>query len=415
MNTNQRRLLAITSLTSIIEYYDFMIYALFASHLSAAFNTHLSQQENLTNIFITFAVGYISRPIGGIAFGIIGDIYGKKKVFLTTAIFMALSTFSIGLIPSTQAYSMHALFALRFIQGLSLGAELPGAVVLINDNISKKTKGLLIGIIVSSASLGAISATLVSLLLSKILTQNEVLTWGWRIPFLIGGILGIISFLIRKNFSILLDTKNRNINSTTINPLIYLLKFYPLQAVLSIGLAILISVIFVILQYLPSYTHTYFKYEFEQIYFALLLGKILLLLFSPIVGLFLNKKNITIVITYSIYAFICFNILSPIIIGLKNDNVLIIFFCGYQLFASILLTSYFYFVTDIFPSYIKYTSIASSYNLAYVIAAISPGFSNFVINTTNQPNFLFYILILISALSVIIFKTAIKKLQNSYN
>ena len=198
----QYRLAFAISLGGMLELYDFMVYAMMASYIAERFFPSSDSMTSLLGTFATFAVGYLSRPLGGIFFGHLGDRYGRKNTFTLTIFIMALTTALIGCIPAYNSIGMLApvlLVLLRLFQGFSLGGELPGAMTYMSETTPGRS-GLVIGILFMSLMLGLSLAAFVHGLLTLFLPLDVMTQWGWRVPFWIGGLLGGLSFYIRRRF-----------------------------------------------------------------------------------------------------------------------------------------------------------------------------------------------------------------------
>ena len=193
------------ALGSALEYYDFIIYGMLAKYLSFIFFPVNDNFSTNIQTFSVFAMGYLARPLGGTVIGMISDIYGRKKAFLLIMLMMAFSTFAIGLLPTYNTYGIISpilLILCRLVQGISFGAELPGASVIVNEfSQNNGIKGRLFSILLSSTSLGSLVALLVLTVLTQNFSDIEIKNGLWRLPFLLGGGLAIISFYIRKQIS----------------------------------------------------------------------------------------------------------------------------------------------------------------------------------------------------------------------
>ncbi|AMO57434.1 MFS transporter [Endozoicomonas montiporae] len=198
----QFRLAFAISLGGMLEMYDFMVYAMMASYIAESFFPSSDPMTSLLGTFATFAVGYLSRPLGGFFFGHLGDRYGRKSTFTLTISIMALTTALIGCMPTYDSIGILApalLVLLRLFQGFSLGGELPGAMTYVSETTPGRS-GLVIGILFMSFTLGFSLATFVHGLLTLILSPEAMSGWGWRVPFWVGGLLGGLSYYIRLRF-----------------------------------------------------------------------------------------------------------------------------------------------------------------------------------------------------------------------
>ncbi|WP_299005254.1 MFS transporter [uncultured Shewanella sp.] len=206
-NNTHFQVLILCSLGGLLEFFDFMIFALFSNELAQIFFPNQNKINALFATFSTFAIGYLARPMGGIIFGHFGDKYGRKRTFTTSILIMAMSTFLIGFVPSYQSIGIAApilLIFLRLLQGLSIGGEIPGAITYISEYLPQK-KGLAVGMIFCFLLSGISLGLLMQVGLHVFYTQETIIDWAWRLPFFIGGVFGCMAYFLRKK---LLETPN---------------------------------------------------------------------------------------------------------------------------------------------------------------------------------------------------------------
>ena len=152
----------LTSLGAGFEYYDFVIYALLANHLSILFFANEDALSGVLKTFAVFAIGYVVRPLGGLLFGSQGDRFGRKKNFIVTLFLMAIATTAIGLLPTYQQIGISAsllLILFRTIQGIAYGAEMPGAITFITEHSKAHYRGFHCSMMFLSVALGTLSAS----------------------------------------------------------------------------------------------------------------------------------------------------------------------------------------------------------------------------------------------------------------
>ncbi|SAL42514.1 major facilitator transporter [Caballeronia humi] len=255
MTARQRWTIVVASTGGALEVFDFVIYGFFARSIGAAFfPTGIGASGEMLS-FTVLAIGYLSRPIGGIVFGRLGDIYGRRIAFLSSAMIAAVTTFLIGMLPSYRDWGIGAsalLVLLRLVQGLCLGGELPGAVVYAVET-ARARPGLLCGIVFVAVNLALFAATCVSLALQRSLTAIQMDAYGWRIGFVIGGAVGLLSFAIRRRLAES-DEYARTINARHRESLSALFRCHSVRLLSGAGVCFLVgasSGIFI--AYLPSY------------------------------------------------------------------------------------------------------------------------------------------------------------------
>lgn len=183
-----------------IEFYDFFIYGLAASLLFPQIFFPASDPAAGTLISLSsFGVGYVARPFGALLFGHLGDRMGRKSILVTTLLMMGVATTAIGLLPSYDQIGLAApvlLVSLRIVQGVSLGGESSGAVVLTVEHAEKHRRGFLGGFLNTGTAIGTILANGMFLLVAE-LPESALLAWGWRIPFLVSVLLVVAGIVIR--------------------------------------------------------------------------------------------------------------------------------------------------------------------------------------------------------------------------
>lgn len=189
------RKVALTSLAGTsIEWYDFFIYATAAALVfpTVFFSDTMSPLVAQLAAFSTFAVGFIARPVGGAIFGHFGDKVGRKKALVTALLMMGIATTLIGLLPTYAAVGSLAplaLVLLRFIQGLAIGGQWGGAVLLATESAPPEKRGFYGSFAQVGVPVGVILANLIFLLITSIVAPEFFITWGWRIPFLLSIVL----------------------------------------------------------------------------------------------------------------------------------------------------------------------------------------------------------------------------------
>ncbi len=196
------RVVLLSSLGGALEFYDFIVFGTFAAYLSRAFFPAGDPIVSLMGTLAVFGVGYVARPIGGIVFGSRGDRVGRRDSFLLSLAVMSGATLAMGLLPTYADWGAAATIAfvlLRLVQGFCLGGELPGAITYAVEAVPARRATLACGIVFGCVTSGVLLATGVSALLHWWLPPEAVEAYGWRIGFLIGGILGILSWGLRRS------------------------------------------------------------------------------------------------------------------------------------------------------------------------------------------------------------------------
>ncbi|PWC36012.1 MFS transporter [Azospirillum sp. TSO35-2] len=201
LNRSQWRVIGLASLGGSLEYYDFIIYGIFAQYIAKQFFPAGDAYVSLILSFSVLALGFLARPLGGIVLSTLGDRYGRRPVFLGSLVCTTVSTILIGLLPSYETLGLAApliLVGLRLVQGICLGGELPGALTYAVEAAPQRS-GLACGFIILCVNVGVLVATLVNLGIQYALPPADVASYGWRIAFLLGGFIGCVSYLLRRS------------------------------------------------------------------------------------------------------------------------------------------------------------------------------------------------------------------------
>ncbi|WP_343520831.1 MFS transporter [Sphingomonas sp.] len=197
---NERKVIVASSLGTVFEWYDFYLYGLLATVISAKFFSGVNETTGFILALGAFAAGFAVRPFGALVFGRLGDVVGRKYTFLVTMGLMGLSTFAVGLLPSYASIGVAApviLVLLRLVQGLALGGEYGGAATYVAEHAPEGKRGLFTSWIQTTATLGLFAALLVVIGIRTAIGEAAFADWGWRLPFLVSILLLAVSLWIR--------------------------------------------------------------------------------------------------------------------------------------------------------------------------------------------------------------------------
>jgi MFS family permease len=195
------RIVLLASLGGTLEFYDFVIFGVFAKDIADAIFPSPTPLVSLVVSFAAFAAGYLARPLGGIVLSHFGDRYGRRRVFLISIFVMSGATLGMGLVPSFAVWGSAAsvlMVALRVIQGFCLGGEIPGALTYVVETAPRRAP-FVCGVVFSCVTLGVAAATGVSLAVRTWLPSELVASLGWRTAFVAGGLGGLLSFVLRRS------------------------------------------------------------------------------------------------------------------------------------------------------------------------------------------------------------------------
>lgn len=202
LTRDQTRTLALAALGGALEFYDFVVFVFFATTMGALFfPPEMPAWLKTAQAFGIFAAGYLARPLGGIVLAHFGDLLGRKRMFMLSIFLMAVPTLLIGLLPTYAAIGVAApalLLLLRILQGAAIGGEAPGAWVFVSEHVSPRHRSFACGTLSAGLLAGILMGALVAAGLSAALDEATMLAWGWRVPFLVGGVFGFGALWVRR-------------------------------------------------------------------------------------------------------------------------------------------------------------------------------------------------------------------------
>ena len=374
------------SLGGALEFYDFVVYGLFAAYIGKAFFPANDPLVSLMASLAVFAVGYLARPLGGIILSHFGDRFGRRKVFIATILGMSCATIGIGLLPgfAQLGYAAPALMILlRTVQGFCLGGELPGAITYVVET-SPRQAGFAGGVVFFCVNSGVGLATLLSLILHSVLSDADVADWGWRIAFLFGGACGLISFWLRLSLDETASFRKLSKTATQV-PAAEVLSKYPGRVLVGIcalaatagfnGLFFSAPAFFVpVLHYTPKETIVAQN-------FGLVVSSIGLLTVSWIGDRFPRRHLLAagaallLLLAYPFYA-------------AANDRSvdLIPLFLGAGLVASLFHGVFMGIAADMFPTHIRFSGVAIVLNISFTLfSGLAPLAATALVKMTGQP------------------------------
>ncbi|RKH41718.1 MFS transporter [Corallococcus sicarius] len=196
------RTLGLAALGGALEFYDFIIFVFFTEVMGRLFfPPETADWLRQLQTFGVFAAGYLARPLGGIVMAHFGDRTGRKRMFTLSVFLMSVPTLLMGLLPTyaTAGYvAPLALLFLRLLQGAAVGGEVPGAWVFVSEHVPERRVGLACGTLTSGLTLGILLGSLVATAVNTVFTPEQVLAYGWRTPFVVGGVFGFFAVFLRR-------------------------------------------------------------------------------------------------------------------------------------------------------------------------------------------------------------------------
>ncbi|SAK69875.1 general substrate transporter [Caballeronia arationis] len=282
-----KRAVGAMAIGNAMEWFDFGVYSYIAVTLGKVFFPSSNPTAQLLATFGTFAAAFLVRPLGGMVFGPLGDRIGRKRVLAMTMIMMAIGTFCIGLIPSYGSIGIFApilLLVARLLQGFSTGGEYGGAATFIAEFSPDKKRGFMSSFLEFGTLVGYVLGAGVVAVLTATLSQESLLSWGWRIPFLVAGPLGLIGLYIRMKleetpaFQREADKRESEAHATPKQQFRDTLMKQWKPMLQCIGLVLIFNVTdYMALSYLPSYLSATLKFNETHGLFIVLVVMVLMM------------------------------------------------------------------------------------------------------------------------------------------
>ena len=383
LSRGELKTLGLSSLGGILEFYDFIIVFFFAKIISQHFfPAGIGEFWAMQNTYGTFAAVYLARPLGGVVMAHFGDKFGRKNMFMLSIALMVIPTFSLAVIPTYETIGYAAplfLILVRICQGIAIGGELPGAWVFIHEHAPAGHKNAFVGFLTGCVTGGILLGSFVALLMNFIYTPAELSDWAWRVPFVIGGVFGLISIYLRR---FLQETpvfkKMRESKALAKFPLEEVVKTSRFGIWISMFITwVLTGCIVVFILLMPGFVGGVLGFSpFETTYFQM--GGLVCIVSSCwLTGRLADKHNpSTLCILFSagfaVSSVAFFSLLytaAPVVSEVVLAYFATCFFAGIMNFCPI-------FMCDVFPARIRFSGISFAYNIAYALSgAFTPQLS----------------------------------------
>jgi metabolite-proton symporter len=374
-----RRVIVASLVGTSLEWYDFFIYGTAAALVfNRLFFPSFEPLVGTLLAFTTYAVGFVARPLGGIVFGHYGDKLGRKNVLVVTLLLMGIATFLIGVLPTYDTIGVWApilLVALRFLQGLGLGGEWGGAVLMTLESGDPSRRGLNASWPQVGVPIGLLLANGILSLMGAVTSEAAFLSWGWRVPFLISGLLVVVGLWIR--LTIAESPLFREVEQTGTKaaaPIMEVLRRYPKQVLLAVGARVGVDVAFyTFVLFITAYVFTYLELPRNYALNAVLIAAAIQVFAIPFFGGLSDRFGrrplyLAGAVGAGVWVFAFFALLDTgrfALIVLAAVVALIFHAAMYGPQAA--------FIAEMFPTKVRYTGASMGYQLAGIVGgAVAP-------------------------------------------
>jgi metabolite-proton symporter len=374
-----RRVIVASLMGTSLEWYDFFIYGTAAALVfNKLFFPTFDPLIGTLLAFTTYAVGFVARPLGGIVFGHYGDKLGRKNVLVVTLLLMGIATFLIGTLPTYDTIGVWApilLVTLRFLQGLGLGGEWGGAVLMTLESGDPNRRGLNASWPQVGVPIGLLLANGVLSLMGAVTSDAAFLSWGWRIPFLISALLVAVGLWIRLTIAESpLFREVEQADTKAAAPIMEVLRRYPKQVLLAVGARVGVDVAFyTFVLFITTYITTYLKlpgsYALNAVLIAAAIQAFAIPFFGGLSDRFARRPvYLAGAIGAGVWVFVFFALIDT------GQFVLILVAAVVALiFHAAMYGPQAAFIAEMFPTKVRYTGASMGYQLAGILGgALAP-------------------------------------------
>ena len=404
-----RRVIIAGMIGNGLEWYDFALYGYFAPIIGKLFFPGSDPFVQLINTYGIFAAGFLMRPVGGVFFGLIGDRFGRKAALTLSLVMMAVPTACIGLLPTYSSIGIWApilLALVRMMQGLALAGQFTGSITFIVEHAPSNKRGAAGGATILSLCAGMLMGSGAATLMAELLTAEQLTQWGWRIPFLLGVVIGLVGFYIRGHTEESPHYQKAKAEGTlSQTPVRETFAHHKGKLLRGIGFYLSVTVPFYIITvFLNGFLSGVLGHPPKD---ALLISTIsmalLMVLVQPTAALtdVWGRKRVLMATTvaYFIFAYPLFMLLVqpgfwPAFAAQISLTVIMSFYIGAAPTVFV----------ELFPTSVRYTGMSISYNIcAALFGGTAPMVSTYLIKSTGMNTSVAFYIMLCAALSFIAF------------
>ncbi|ESJ25074.1 membrane protein [Cupriavidus sp. HPC(L)] len=375
----RRRAIVATVIGNGLEWFDFTVYSFFAVIIARLFFPTGNDLSSLLLAVATFGVGFFMRPVGGIVLGIYADRVGRKQALSLTILLMAVGTTIIGIAPTYDQIGVFApllIVIARLMQGFSAGGEMGGATAFLTEYAPARQRAFYSSWIQASIGVAVLLGAAVGTFVTSALSPEALNSWGWRLPFLLGIVIGPVGYYIRHHLD---ETPTFRDNAErSDSPLKEIVQTYPRETTASFSMVILWTVCtYVLLFYMPTYSVKVLQVQQSTGFIAGMVGGLAIMVFSPIVGWLADRIGRRALLSGS--ALLILLLAYPMFFYINQVPGLVSLLV-FQLVFGVLIAAYtgpiLAAFSELFPAKVLSTGLSVAYNLAVTIFG---GFASFII------------------------------------
>lgn len=369
-----KRVIVSCMIGNALEWYDFILHGYFAGIIGKLFFPEGDELSLLLKSFGVFFAGFVMRPLGGILFGYIGDRKGRKKALMMSIYLMAIPTTLIGLLPTYAQVGVAATFCLvmlRLLQGLSMGGEFTASMIFIVENSPDKRRGFWGSFASLSALLGLMLGSILAYVIGHNTDQEQLETWGWRIPFLLSLVGSFLGAYMRRTLG---DTrayeemKKRECPKKD-RPKGFLFgelfrdHWQAVVTVILVDFTIAIG-FFIVTAFTTSYLNAYLHFSYKDAAFVTSAGIVSFALTIPLSGWLCDRIGRRPIMAIAAGAFFLFSVPLFWLMSIGNLETVIVCQCCFGIFMGINFAPVPAMLAEQFPSRVRFSGVSIAHNLS---------------------------------------------------
>ncbi|HEY3685369.1 MAG TPA: MFS transporter [Streptosporangiaceae bacterium] len=399
------RTLLAASVGNAIEWYDWTVYATFSIYFATQIFDPANPALALISTFATYALAFFFRPLGGYLLGRFADLRGRKAAMMLTIVLMAGGSLLIAILPTFSAVGWLApilLLVARIAQGMSLGGEVANASAYLAEIAPPERRGRYSAFFYISTGTSVLLASLLGALLANTLSEGAVASWGWRIPFLVGGLLGVTGIWLRRDMAETEQFESNKAKARAVrNPFWVILRHHPKAVMQIVGITLLNTLCYyTFFSALTPFAVTARKADAGDVFIALSVATALFVVLQYPFGMLSDRFGRRPQLLFWSAAIAVLIVPLSLLIGPGIGNLLIVFCVGlglYSLMSSLAPA----IMSELFPTELRGLGIGAWYNITVAVFGGTAPLVITALNDSGHPSVFFWYVAVGAAISFV--------------